>query len=215
MAQALFSGLAKCQGAIFTQAAVGNRPDIAKPVEYNLQLARDLLREADYANRFGATTDLAIFTRRGRVPHDVEAMESVAASWNALGVKAHVEVVEASLWNDKFRNFHNPGLGGDVVAAPHGNDLGDGARSLRYLSCGNNSSPVCDPRVQELVDAALAADATTREEKIYTAFKYAKEHAMLMPLFELPVVYGMVDQLGFTPRGDRRIRFNDQFTWTK
>jgi peptide/nickel transport system substrate-binding protein len=215
MSQAFFAGRATCQGTIFTQSAVGNRADIARPVDFNLQLARELLLEADYANRFNATTDLAIFTRRGRVPHDVEALESVTASWKAIGVKAHVEVVETSIWNDKFRNFHNPGLGGDVVVTPHGNEIGDGARSLRYLNCNSNSSSVCDPRVQELVDLALAADAATREEKIYQAFKYSRDHAMLMPLFELAVAYGVVQDLDFTPRSDRRIRFNDQFTWLK
>lgn len=215
IAQAFFSGRAKCQGAIFTESGIGNRPDIARPLEFNLQKSRGLLQEAGYADRFGATTDLAIFTRRGRVPHDVEVMESVAASWKDIGVKAHVEVVETSIWNDKFRNFHNPGLGGDVVVTPHSNEIGDGARSLRYLNCSSNSSSVCDPKVQELVDLALAADAATREEKIYQAFKYAYDHAMLMPLFETALAYGVVQDLDFTPRNDRRIRFNDQFTWLK
>ena len=215
LSQAFFAGGAKCQGTIFTQSAVGNRPDIAKPMEFNLKLAQELLLEADYANRFNATTDLAIFTRRGRVPHDVAAMESVASAWQAIGVKARVEVVEPAVWNDKFRNFHNPALGADVVVAPTGNEVGDGARSLHYLNCNSNSASVCDPKVQELVDAALAADAGSREQKIYEAFKYARDHAMLMPLFELPVAYGAVEQLDFTPRNDRRIRFNDQFTWLK
>jgi hypothetical protein len=63
------------------------------------------------------------------------------------------------------------------------------------------------------VDAALAANAATREEKIYQAFKRAYDQAQLMSLFETPIVYGMVEELEFTPRDDRRIRFTDQITW--
>jgi peptide/nickel transport system substrate-binding protein len=215
ISQAFFGGRAKCQGTIFTESGVGNRADLAKPLEQDLARARALLQEADYTNRFGATTDLAIFTRRDRVPHDVAVMQSVAASWKDIGVKAHVEVVETSIWNDRFLSFHSPSQAADVVATVHSNQMGDGALSLRYLNCNIASSSVCDPKVQALVDLALAADGDTREEKIYQAFKYAKDHAMLMPLFETTVAYGMVPDLEFKARDDRRIRFNDQFTWLK
>lgn len=215
MSQAFFAGQAKCQGAIFTQAAGGNRPDLAKPLEFNPQKSHEWLQESEYATKFDSATDLAIVTRRDRLPHDVEVAEAVAAFWKAIGVKAHVEVVETAVWNDKSGNFHNPARAGDVVVTSHTNEIGDGARSLRYLSCRNDGSPVCDPRMQGLVNLALAAETDTREQRVYDAFKYARDHAKLMPLFELPLVYGMAQDLEFTPRDDRRIRFNDQFRWTK
>jgi peptide/nickel transport system substrate-binding protein len=213
MINAFYAGTAKCQGNIFTETGIGNRPDIAKQYEYNPEKARQLLEEADYANKYAETTDLAIFTRQGRVPHDVEVMESMAAYWNAIGIKAHVEVVESSVFSAKFRSFKDGTEKADVVVTPHGNEISDGARSLRYINCESPSSSVCDPETQTLVDAALAADAATREEKIYRAFKRAYDQAQLMSLFETPIVYGMVEELEFTPRDDRRIRFTDQITW--
>jgi peptide/nickel transport system substrate-binding protein len=213
MVNAFYSGKAKCTGAIFNENAIGNRPDIAKQYEYNPEKARQLLEEADYTNKYADTTDLAIFTRQGRVPHDVEVMESMAAYWNDIGVTAHVEVVESSVWDAKFRSFKAGTEDADVVVTPHGNEIGDGARSLRYINCESPSSSVCDPETQALVDAALAADAATREEKIYQAFKQAYEQAQLMSLFETAIAYGMVENLEFTPRDDRRIRFTDQITW--
>ena len=215
MVNAFYDGNAKCQGTIFTDTAIGNRPDIAQQYEYNPEKARQLLEEADYANKYADTTDLAIYTREGRVPHDVEVMESLAAYWNDIGVKAHVEVLESSVWNAKFRSFKDGTEKADVVVTPHGNEIGDGARSLRYINCESPSSSVCDPETQALVDAALAADAATGEEKIYQAFKKAYEEAELMSLFEIAIAYGMVEDLEFTPRDDRRIRFNDQITWLK
>ena len=89
MVNAFYAGKAKCIGTIFNENGIGNRPDIAQQYEYDPEKARQLLEEADYANKYAATTDLAIYTRQGRVPHDVEVMESMSAYWNDIGVKAH------------------------------------------------------------------------------------------------------------------------------
>jgi peptide/nickel transport system substrate-binding protein len=215
MVNAFYAGEASCAGNIFTETGIGNRPDIAQQYEYDPQKAQQLLEEAGYAEKYAETTDLAIFTREGRVPHDVEVMESMAAYWNAIGVKAHVEVVESSVWTSKFRSLKDGTEKADVAVTPHGNEIGDGARSLRYINCESPSSSVCDSETQALVDGALAADAATREEKIYQAFKRAYDEAQLMSLFEVPIAYGMTEDVDFTPRDDRRIRFNDQITWLK
>jgi peptide/nickel transport system substrate-binding protein len=79
MVNAFYAGKAKCIGTIFSENGIGNRPDIAQQYEYDPEKARQLLEEADYANKYAATTDLAIYTRQGRVPHDVEVMESMSA----------------------------------------------------------------------------------------------------------------------------------------
>jgi hypothetical protein len=47
-------------------------PGLGGDIEAARAEARQLLEEADYANKYAETTDLAIFTRQGRVPHDVE-----------------------------------------------------------------------------------------------------------------------------------------------
>ena len=65
------------------------------------------------------------------------------------------------------------------------------------------------------MEAALDADADTREEALHNAFKTAYDKAWLMSLFEVPIAYGMVEDLDFVARPDRRIRFNDNFTWLK
>ena len=215
MVNAFYAGAARCTGNIFTATGIGNRPDIAQQYEYDPQKAQQLLEEAGYAEKYAETTDLAIFTREGRVPHDVEVMESLAAYWNAIGVKAHVEVVESSVWTAKFQSLKDGTEKADVVVTPHGNEIGDGARSLRYINCESPSSSVCDPETQTLVEAALAADAATREEKIYQAFKRAYDEAQLMSLFETAIAYGMTEEVDFTPRDDRRVRFSDQITWVK
>jgi ABC-type transport system substrate-binding protein len=61
LVNAFYAGTAKRQGNIFTETGIGNRPDIAKQYEYNPEKARQLLKEADYANKYAETTDLAIF----------------------------------------------------------------------------------------------------------------------------------------------------------
>jgi peptide/nickel transport system substrate-binding protein len=214
MVNAFYAGKAQCAGTIFNENAIGNRPDIAQQYEYNPEKAQQLLGEAGYFEKYADTTDLAIYTREGRVPHDVEVMESMASYWNAIGVKAHVEVVESSVWTAKFQSLKDGTEKADVLATPHGNEIGDGARSLRYINCESPSSSVCDQETQALVDAALAADAATREEKIYQAFKRAYDEAQLMSLFETAIAYGMTEDVDFTPRDDRRVRFSDQITWT-
>jgi ABC-type transport system substrate-binding protein len=216
--QQLYNGLGICRGSPFNSELTGSRDDIQVPYEYDPQLARQLLEEADYFNKW-PDFEFTIMTRNGRFPRDAEMFEAMAGMWNEAGFKAGVSVVEPSIWtensnqNDPTSPMYN--VGADIISWPHGNETGDSWFSLRNITCDHRSGYACDDVLEPQILPAAALEGAGREQKLYELWKYVYDTALFPAILELPIVYGVSQDLDFIPRGEREVRWDEQMEWLR
>ena len=214
--QQLYDGLGICRGSPFNDKLTGSRPDIQVPHEFNPQLARDLLEQADFFNKW-PDFEFTIMTRSGRFPRDVEMFEAITGMWREVGFKAGVSVVESSVWSD-HSNQNDPsspffGVGADIISWPHGNETGDTWFSLRNITCEHRSGYACDDFIEPQILPSAALSGKEREQKLYELWKDVYDNALFPGILELPIVYGVSGRLDFIARAEREVRWNEQMKW--
>jgi peptide/nickel transport system substrate-binding protein len=206
--QQLYNGLGICRGSPFNSELTGSRDDIQVPYKYDPQLARQLLEEADYFSKW-PDFEFTIMTRNRRFPRDVEMFEAMAGMWNEVGFKAGVSVVEPSIWtensnqNDPTSPMYN--VGADIISWPHGNETGDSWFPLRNTTCDHRSGYACDDFLEPQILPASAMEGAEREQELYDLWKYVYDTALFPAILELPIVYGVSQDLDFIPRAEREV----------
>jgi peptide/nickel transport system substrate-binding protein len=214
----LYNGMGICRGSPFNSKLVGSREDIQVPYQFDPVLARRLLEEADYFNKW-PDFEFTIMTRNGRFPRDLEMFEAIAGMWNQVGFQAGVSIVEPSIWtfnsNQNDPNSTAYGVGADIITWPHGNETGDSWFGLRNVTCDHRSGYGCDATLEPQILPAAALEGAEREQKLYELWKYVYDTALFPAILELPIVYGVSADLDFLPRAEREVRWNEQMKWLR
>lgn len=155
---------------------------------------------------------------------DLQIVESATRSaMTRCGVgKATLEVVEASGRDpattiatlEDFQAAVDKGGAdcptGHLIGNQPSNETLDFGRQVRYyLSCDGVRALFCDPSpggLQEQIPAALAASGAERQELLSQIADRFHEDVLFIPLFDLPVIYGVNENLNWKPRLDPAIR---------
>jgi hypothetical protein len=171
----LYGGYPRCLGNIIWPGVIGATEENTAPFEYNPDLARQLLQEANYN-----PDNLITITGRGtRIPKNVEVYEAIQGYLEDVGMNVKINIVEASVW----REMRNCGIGkavnevleaqgkdpstdeptlADMQAAidkggancpigdlmddePSNETLDFGRQANRYMNCRVINSLFCDP----------------------------------------------------------------------
>ena len=82
-----------------------HEPPDAKPFEYNINRAKQLLTEAGYPNGFS----LDMMAPSGRYIKDKELAQAIAQEWEKIGVKANVQVIAWSQYAGNILSKNGPG----------------------------------------------------------------------------------------------------------
>ena len=223
----LYDGLATCRGSLAGPESLGITPG---PYPYDPVRAKQLLAEAGYPNGF----EIQILTRSGRIDRDLQTAEAIRDMWVEVGLDAQIGPpgnrgpLDSGEWRDYFftgcGQYHEDALdcrsrpapkplsiSPQVVLFAHSNPVLDFGRTADfYMNCFNIRSKVCDPEgIQTLLDRAQAVSSReARRLALEQLADIAHDEALFLPLFSVPVVYGMDPQLQWEPRSDGRVRIN-------
>ena len=204
LVEKLFSGFAEpAKGQIFGEYVLGFNPNL-KAYPFDVEQAKKLLAEAKAAGIPWETTELDMWISKGRLPRIEEMGESLADSWNKLGMKVKVYVAEQAKWRDAAQYALGPGQKRVALTVwPHGNDLGDSGQTADYVRCGGRLSAFCDAALDAKINQAAEATGEQRV-KLYQEFwkLMYEEYVPHIPLFRLKPIYGLSKRLAFTPRMD-------------
>ena len=224
--ESLYDGRNECFGNISQPGTLGINEQNSAPYEYNPTLSRELLAQAGY----DPENEIRIHTRSGRVYRDIELHEAVIGYWKEVGVNASVQVLE----NAQATNHRRAGCGKfnqepgyaeamdceergpapPINATTHyyetatSNEQLDFARqgTLR-LSCFNVNSRVCYPDLEEKIQVAQETPlGDLRRERMEEIAQIAHDEYWFIPFFHVQAVYGLAEDLEWTPRYDPRIR---------
>jgi peptide/nickel transport system substrate-binding protein len=92
----LYGGLAPCRGNVMWPGVIGATERNTAPYEYNPELSKRLLAEANYdsANLF------KISGRADRIPKQTEVYEAMHAYLQEVGMNVEINVLEPSVRNE-------------------------------------------------------------------------------------------------------------------
>jgi peptide/nickel transport system substrate-binding protein len=93
----LYSGLTTCRGNIIFPGVIGATQRNTAPYEYDPQMARQLLAEANY----NPENLITIMGRPDRIPQLVEVYEATQAYMADVGMNVEIEIVEAAVRRDR------------------------------------------------------------------------------------------------------------------
>jgi ABC-type transport system substrate-binding protein len=194
MVDVLYSGLTTCRGNIIWPGVIGASERNTAPYEYNPELSRQLLAEANY----DPDNVITIMGRATRIPKNVEVYEAVQAYLAEVGMNVEIELVEASVRRERTgcgigkavaeviaASGRDPNVAkptredfqaaiakgascpyGDLIENEPSNETLDFGRQANfYMSCVFPRSLVCDPSPGGLEDQIAEALAASGEER--------------------------------------------------
>ena len=94
---------------------------------------------------------------------------------------------------------------------PSNETLDLGRQVQYYMSCDAVRSLVCDPSpggLQDQLGPALAASGAERQRLLEALGDKIHDDVLLIPLFDLPLIYAVDEKLNFKPRLDPYVRVN-------
>lgn len=200
LAQSLYSGYAvPAEGQLLTPGHFGFNPDV-KAYPYDPDKAKELIKEAGYAGE-----ELEFIGEAGRWLKDKELIEAVAGQLRDVGLNVKVNIVEWSAWLDLL--FAGADKAPTMQFSSHDNALLDADRTVSaiYHSTGSQTA-YSNPEFDKLVDEARTeTDLTKRADLYHQAIQIAHDEAAVVPLLNLKDIYGLSEQVEWTPRLDGKM----------
>jgi peptide/nickel transport system substrate-binding protein len=148
----------------------GHYPDL-KVWPYDPQKARQLIEEA---RKDGVPVDREIlFVGRQRMfPNHEEVMEAVMTMAKAIGLNVKLKVLEVGPYQPYNRKPHPADVGPFLLQTQLDNNFGDAVFSVyqRY-HCEGQSSPICDKKLDEMIEKAQVATGEERRSLWQAIFK--------------------------------------------
>lgn len=203
----VLKGLGVPQGQFAYPGALGYNPDV-KPYPYDPNKARQLLKDAGYGpGDLKLTFDFPL----GQIPNSKDVAETVAAMWEAVGVKVTLKATE---WGGYWKNVNGPPSAKDEVFMMYSNAPGaDSSEVMQpYFVKGAswNWTAYDNPEIEALVlKAGTSMDPKVREPVYQQLAAKLHDDAVWVFLYQWVNLFGVREGLTLTPRPDFQIMAYD------
>ncbi|MEK4435687.1 ABC transporter substrate-binding protein [Paenibacillus sp. FSL K6-2862] len=186
-----------------TPGNFGADPSLYKTSLYDLEKAKQLLKEAGYAEGEAEMT-ISVSSQYK------EQVEVVAAMLEQAGFKINMDVLEPSAFSERYssKSFK------EIFMIGIGNSLFDASNNYnRYmLEEAKGESDYDNPEVEELLQSALVnMDPEAREKEYQQVQQIFAEERPAVYLYQMEGVYGTNARVNFTPRSDEMF-YADEIT---
>ncbi|MFD0677675.1 MULTISPECIES: ABC transporter substrate-binding protein [unclassified Paenibacillus] len=187
-----------------TPGNFGAEPSLFNTSLYDPDKAKQLLKEAGYAN--GLTLTLSSPT--GVYTKDKEVSEMIQAMLGEVGIKVNLELMERS----KFTEMRNAGKNKELFLASYGNSLFDADTALDVYRTEKAKTELTysNQEVDDLLKAALInmnpKDRTAQYQRIQKIVAEERPHIYL---YSEQGLYGAKKTINFKPRTDEMIYVPD------
>lgn len=197
----LLNGYGKVADQIAVPGMLGYVPD-APQDRYSVERARQLLREAGYADGFSTS----LVCTNDRYVADDATCQAAGQMLARIGIRTAVEAIPSNVYFGRVRAGRNPA---PLFLGAWGNSRGDMGYTLGaiYHSYGtqgglgtSNRSGWSDADADREIRMALVERQPERREALLvSAGRRAVEGRSLIPLFTAPVLLASTDRVSYTP----------------
>ncbi|WP_313370210.1 ABC transporter substrate-binding protein [Achromobacter animicus] len=175
-----------------------------KPYPYDPKRATELLKAA---GAHGKSIDL--YAPSGRWLKDKELAETIAAYWEAAGLKVNFRVLAWAEYLDALNKNRVPTEA--QISSSHSNQLLDADRTLSaYYAEGGVAAANDNAELKKLIeDARQEADPAKRQTLYSKALQIGRDQAYLVFLLGGGEIFGLSKRVDFSPRVDGLIPLKD------
>jgi peptide/nickel transport system substrate-binding protein len=175
-----------------------------KPYPYDPKRATELLKAA---GAHGKSIDL--YAPSGRWLKDKELAETIAAYWEAAGLKVNFRVLAWAEYLDALNKNRVPTEA--QISSSHSNQLLDADRTLSaYYAEGGVAAANDNAELKKLIeDARQEADPAKRQALYSKALQIGRDQAYLVFLLDGGEIFGLSKRVEFSPRVDGLIPLKD------
>jgi peptide/nickel transport system substrate-binding protein len=198
----IFQGEATKMAGSLSEVNANVNPDI-EPYPYDPDRAMELFEEAGVdPNELEITLDAP----QGRYPMDADAAQAIAAELGRLGITVNVQYNEWGTHLDKIVNRET----GDMFYLGWGPAL-EAQGTIEFLFVGDSTySGYGDPELEEMIfDAGRTVDPDEAQEKWDEIQEIIWEDAGWLFLWQQHDIYGVANNVDWTPRADEFMWMGD------
>lgn len=157
--ETIMGGAVKPATQVAAPNTIGYDPTITAAA-YDPALAKKLLTEAGYPNGFTFTAKVIV----GALMGDAPTYQQVAMDLQAIGVRMILETVPPA---NLARDLRNGQWSTDAMINTYSADpLLDSLRAMRFNSCLNPATWVCDRTIQPVIEQAFAAETIEERDRL-------------------------------------------------
>ena len=220
---AVNQGLTSCRGNIGIPGTSGITRGNSFPYRFDPELARSLLKEANYDPQ----NEIVHYILPGILRQNVKITGVIAGFMADAGFNVRVEEVSRGRWleirdtgpgqyREKPLEAANLSPPPPTRASTHIYQdlfsivtLDYGTTALQALSCRSITSKVCQPSsLEPKIERVAVAEGEERKRLLEELATIAHDQVYYVPLYDNIQVYGMSRELVWQPRFDGRIRLN-------
>ena len=204
LVERVMEGMATPASSLLADGFFGSSPKL-KPEPYDPEGARRLLAEAGYPNGFGVTLHGPI----GRYVNDNLVAQAVAPMLVRVGIDTKVVVQP---WAPFIAAASAPGYAYSFLLIGNSATTGEASFGLRVQFAtvdvqkgmgGSNRARYSNPRIDSLIDQAMATIADGRREALLQEIsEIAMADQAVVPLFHADNLFAVRRGLTYTPRAE-------------
>lgn len=189
-----------------TPGNFGANPDLYDKSLYDPERAKQLLKEAGYANGL----ELTFSATSGRYLKDKESAELIMAMLGEVGIKANLELMEWSKFNERYKakKFN------ELFMIAYANSMFDASLVFDRVTTerAKGETDYSNPQVDKLLEEAEKNMNLEERDKQYKKVQeiIAEERPQIY-LYQMNANYGISDRINFVPRLDEML-FADEIT---
>ncbi len=199
IADSLFLGQASpAEGQMAKEGYFGFASDV-KAYPYDLEKAKELIKESGYNGEV-----IELVSERGRWLKDGEVTEAVASMLTEAGLNVKIKFLS---WQEWLDTLFNKDKAPAIQFSSSGNEFFDMDRAYSSMvDTKGSQSAMSNEEVDKKIEAARKEMDPEKRQKLYKELaEYFYEDPFGIPLLNLKDVYGMSENLEWTPRQDSRV----------
>jgi peptide/nickel transport system substrate-binding protein len=189
-----------------TPGNFGAHPDLYGKSLYDPERAKQLLAEAGYPNGL----ELTLSAPSGRYLKDKETAELIQAMLAEVGIKANLELLEWSKFNERYKAKKFK----ELFMIAYANSMFDASLVFDRLSTerAKGETDYSNPEVDKLLaEAEKNMNLQEREKQYQRVQEIIAEERPNIYLYQMNANYGISDRINFEPRLDEML-FADEIT---
>ncbi|QRG70072.1 ABC transporter substrate-binding protein [Brevibacillus choshinensis] len=189
-----------------TPGNFGANPDLFGKALYDPERAKQLLAEAGYPNG----VDITFSATSGRYLKDKETAELIQAMLGEVGIRAKLDLLEWSKFNEtyKAKKF------GELFMIAYANSMFDASLAFDRITTerGKGETDYSNPEVDQLLkDAEKNMNLEERAKQYVKVQEIIAQDRPQIYMYQMNANYGVSDKINFEPRLDEML-FADEIT---